>query len=340
MKDAIVHPDGPVTIIDSPIPEPGPDQVLIQVVVSGSNPKDWKVPLWTKKSANSGDDIAGIVHSVGENVVEFKPGDRVASFHEMQAAGGSFAEYALGWQHSTFHIPKKTSFEEAATIPLAVMTAAIGLHVRLGLPEPWLATKSPIPLVVYGGSSAVGAFALKLAAHANIHPLIAVAGAGSSYVETLIDRSKGDTIIDYRKGDDAVVSGIKEALKGQKLSYAFDAVSEKGSYINISKVLDPHGSITLVLPGKEYPEIPKTAKQSLTSVGSAHGADKDFAFIYFRFLARGLQEGWFKGHPPEVRPGGLGGIEQALKDLKEGKASAVKYVFRIAETKGVKGASL
>jgi len=229
---------------------------------------------------------------------------------------------------------------EAATLPLAAMTAAIGLHVRLRLPEPWLPAASPIPLVVYGGSSAVGAFALKFAARANIHPLIVVAGNGASYVETLIDRSKGDTIVDYRKGNDAVVSGIKDALKGAKLSYAFDAVSEKGSYQNIVQVLDPHGNITLVLPGKEYKEIPKTVAQSLTNVGSAHGDNKDFAYIYFRYMARGLHEGWFKGHPPEVVPGGLGGIQQALKNLKDGKASAVKYVFRIADTEGVKSALL
>jgi len=49
-----------------------------------------------------------------------------------------------------------------------------------------------------------------------------------------------------------------------------------------------------------------------------------------------LQEGWFKGHPYEVVPGGLGGVEGALKNLKEGKASAVKYVFRIMETEGVR----
>jgi len=257
MKEAIVHPGPKVTIVDSPIPEPGPDQLVIKVVVSGSNPKDWKIPDWLDESSNTGDDIAGIVHSVGENVYEFKQGDRVASFHEMQTPGGSFAEYAIGWQHTTFHIPRKTSFEEAATIPLAALTAAIGLHVRLGLPVPWLATESPTPLLVYGGSSAVGAYALKLASHANIHPLIVVAGSGSAYVETLIDRSKGDTIVDYRKGDEAVVSGIKEALKGSKLSYAFDAVSEKGSYKNIVQVLDPHGAITLVLPGKDYAEIPK-----------------------------------------------------------------------------------
>lgn len=50
---------------------------------------------------------------------EFKVGDRVAIFHEMTKPGGTFAEYALAWEHTTFHLPKETSFEEGATIPLA-----------------------------------------------------------------------------------------------------------------------------------------------------------------------------------------------------------------------------
>lgn len=41
MKEAVVHPEFNVEIVDSPIPEPNDDQVLIKVVVSGSNPKDW-----------------------------------------------------------------------------------------------------------------------------------------------------------------------------------------------------------------------------------------------------------------------------------------------------------
>jgi NADPH2:quinone reductase len=46
MKEAIVNTDIKVEIIDSPIPTPGPGDVLIKVEVSGSNPKDWKVPKW------------------------------------------------------------------------------------------------------------------------------------------------------------------------------------------------------------------------------------------------------------------------------------------------------
>jgi NADPH2:quinone reductase len=220
------------------------------------------------------------------------------------------------------------------------MTSAIGLYIRLGLPDPWTPATSAIPLVVYGGASAVGAFALKFAVKSDIHPLIVVAGRGMPFVESLIDRSKGDTIIDYREGDEAVVKGIKDALKGQKLHYAFDAVSEKGSYQNIVKVLEKDGKITLVLPGKNYEGIPETVQQSITTVGDAHGKASDFAHVYYRYIARGLGQGWFKPHPAEVVKGGLEGLEGALTNLKEGKASAVKYVFRIADTPGVKGASL
>ncbi|KAF1846303.1 zinc-binding oxidoreductase-like protein ToxD [Cucurbitaria berberidis CBS 394.84] len=333
MKEVKVS-KGPTAVInDVPLPEPGPDQLVIQVIVSGSNPKDWKYAEWIEGySANAGDDIAGVVHSVGSNVWEFKPGDRVASFHEMQTPGGSFAEYAVGWQHTTIHLPKNVSFEEAATLPLAALTAAIGLHTNLGLPDPWTPTKESIPLVVYGGAGAVGAFVIKLARLANIHPIITVAGRGEKFVEGLIDRSKGDTIVDYRKGDEAVVQGIKDALKGAKLNHAYDAVAEHNSHTNILKVLEPNGNLTLVLPNN-LKEISDTVNKSLTSVGEAHKADKDYAYVAFRYIARALAEGSFTPHPYEVIPGGLEGVQTGLENLRDGKASGVKYVFKIGEVK-------
>lgn len=81
------------------------------MVVSGSNPKDWKLPELRPQVLNQGDDIAGIVEKVGSRVYEFKPGDRVAAFHEMMSPHGSYAEYAIAWQHTTFHIPQETTFE-------------------------------------------------------------------------------------------------------------------------------------------------------------------------------------------------------------------------------------
>ena len=69
------------------------------------------MPDFTVKSFNTGDDIAGVVHSVGSNVIEFKPGDRVAAMHQMRSPGGSYAEYAVSLEHTTFHLPKTTTFE-------------------------------------------------------------------------------------------------------------------------------------------------------------------------------------------------------------------------------------
>ena len=345
MKEVIVSAkeDGSgvtTKIIDSPVPSPGPDDVVIKVAVSGSNPKDWKTPTWMKKDLNSGDDIAGTIHAIGENVTAFHLGDRVAAFHMMRTPHGSFAEYALAPATTTFFIPSKTTFEEASTIPLAAMTAAIGLFVRLGLPEPWALGRedgksgSAVgPIVVYGGASAVGAFAIQLAKRANIGPIIAVAGRGIPFVQSLLGDE--DTVVDYRKGDDSVVSEIKAALKGQDLKYTFDAVSEKGSFINAAKVMNG-GKITLVLPGRDYSEMPSTIEKSTTNVGDSYSKQTDFGFAWFRLFTKGLQEGWLKGHPVEVVEGGLEGVERALNDLKAGKNSGVKYIFRIAETPGVK----
>lgn len=214
------------------------------------------------------------------------------------------------------------------------MTAVMGLYAsdRLNLPQPTAPAKTSIPLVVYGASSAVGSYVLQFAARSNIHPLICVAGRAQGHVEKLIDRSKGDTIVDYRDGDAVVVAGIKQALNGAPLRYAYDAVSEKNSYQNICQVLEPDGHITLVLLGKDYTGIPKSVNQTQTQVGDAHKEQKDIAFVYFRFITRGLEEGWFRPQPQEVVPGGLAGIQPALEKLKNGSASAVKYVFKIADT--------
>jgi hypothetical protein len=268
----------------------------------------------------------------------------------MMTPHGSFAEYALAWQHTTFRIPDSTTFEEAATVPLAAMTSALALYRSLALPDPWSAETAelgPTPLIIYGASSAVGIYAVQLALRGNIHPLICVAGRASDYVASFLDPSKGDVVVDYRAGDAAVVDGVVEALKGYPpVKHVVDAISEGSSIGNIGEVLKRagekdgkggvKGKVTFVLGEKE---VPQGVEQNFTMVGDVHNNEKqeakDFGYVYFRYFAKGLSEGWLKGQRTEVRPGGLGAIQAALQDLKDGKASAVKYIFRIAETEGV-----
>lgn len=202
-------------------------------------------------------------------------------------------------------------------------------------------------------SGAVGSFAIQLAQLSNIHPLICIAGNGIPHVESLISSSKGDVVLDYRAGNEQLVQNLKKVVAdvGGKAEYAFDCISEHGSYQNICQVLSRDtGRITLILPNKKYEDIPDEIEKSITFVGAAHKdtdsdpwekktgsavGNQEFAYVMFRFIGRVLQEGFFKGHPYEVVPGGLAGVEEGLRRLKEGKVSAKKLVFRIEDTEGL-----
>ena len=149
MKEVIVHPTPTLhtTIQDVPIPTPGPNELVIKVIVAGCNPKgplslsssllsitdpqspllhltplqnkltkttDWAHLTAQNLSLNSGDDIAGIVYSIGTEVAktrEFNVGDRVAAFHPMMAPHGAFAEYAVAPGATVFKLSEGVSFE-------------------------------------------------------------------------------------------------------------------------------------------------------------------------------------------------------------------------------------
>jgi NADPH2:quinone reductase len=135
MKEAITQPDLSVKIIDSPIPTPGTNEIIIKVVVAAANQIDWKGvepedqirlhgELEAKQYLNNGKDVAGYVHAVGmqlsnlittqnansylgSSVEGFKPGDRVAATNH----GSGYAEYSVAPANSTYRIPNNTSFE-------------------------------------------------------------------------------------------------------------------------------------------------------------------------------------------------------------------------------------
>ncbi|KAF3107915.1 hypothetical protein TWF569_005517 [Orbilia oligospora] len=328
-------------IVEVPKPTPGPNDVLIKVAVTGTNPKDWKY-INAEKAFNSGDDIAGTVDAVGENVASFRPGDRVAAFHVMLTENGSFAEYAIAPQTTTFHIPSSLSFEDAATIPLVAYTAAISLYQELALPAPWSRPSGEsIPLVVYGGSTSVGLTTLKFARLSGFSPLITIAGGSKDIIEK---DNLADVIIDYRNNPN-IAEDIKKALNGKELHHAFDAFSEHPSAEPLAANLSPNGKLVGILPYKEA--LSNGHKLKFAYVGSGHKvypklnteeefkADQDFVQIFSSYLEKLLREGRFKTHPVEVLAGGLNGIPEGLNRLKEQKVKASKLVARISETRGL-----
>ena len=122
MKEVLISVDSSTkalkaAIHDAPIPTPGPGQVVVRNVVVGTNPKDWKYPVVAlmmakgdpakaPKPLNTGDDVAGYVHALGDGVTEFHVGDRVAAFHTMRTLHGAFAEYT----YVQLNLPPHISF--------------------------------------------------------------------------------------------------------------------------------------------------------------------------------------------------------------------------------------
>jgi NADPH2:quinone reductase len=217
------------------------------------------------------------------------------------------------------------------------------LFRNLQLPTPWNPATKPTPFIIYGGSTSVGAYAIKLARNSNVHPIIAIAGAGKDYVKTIIDESKGDAVFDYRDGEDRLISNIKKHLEAGNYGpvlHGLDPGIGKSSQKTLNDIVESEGAINLVMPSDT--DV-KSATKTVTSVGTvhytdngAHGLDnRDLGLVVSAWLTKALQAGDFKGHPFEVKAGGLEGVDQALKDLKGGKNSAVKYVFRIADTPGL-----
>ncbi|KAL5333315.1 chaperonin 10-like protein [Aspergillus crustosus] len=358
MKEAIVRKDTSVEIVESSIPKPGPGQILIKVIVAGSNPKDWKVPIIFGQEVNTGDDIAGTVEAIGENVVGFHKGDRVAAFHEMMTPHGAFAEYAIAPYYTTFHIPDSTSYEEAATIPLAAYTSACALFQELELPEPW----SPLakgagkagtrrPLLIYGASTATGAFAIKLAAAANIHPIITVGSKRSEFIKPFLDESKGDVLIDYTAypTEEELIHAIQEAVKkggapDGRCWKAYDTVSEDKTVRLVTKAIagppDAAGrrpKMTNIFLKTEVDGSDSSVDIVFSMVGQVHDKDENNRLIGVTWGAafgRGLLEGWLTGHPYMIGKDGLMSLSEGLKGLRNGKVRAQKFLTRPSETPG------
>ncbi len=357
MKNLLVFydPNLKTELEDIPIPSYDHDEVLIKVVVAGSNPKDWKHPApdYFNIKLNQGDDVGGIVEAVGNKVKKFRKGDRVAGFHVMDSPRGTYAEFTVCPANTVFHIPESMSFEEAATIPLAAYTAVVGLYRNLKLQMPFeradsLAGMEKIPLVINAVSGAVGAFAVKLAKiNPCIAPIIGIAGASAQFAKDI----GCDIVIDYRSKD--VLGQLQQALGGKKVRHVFDANNHLSSMEYLLPIMDGENArLTFTSKGADPVAQDRLRAESgvwneRIWVGGIHGTGppgaqsahdetkagaKMFGAIMSTVFEWALEEGKLSGQPYTVVKDGLDGVLDALIELRDRKGGNAKFVTRITET--------
>ncbi|WIA13205.1 hypothetical protein OEZ85_006797 [Tetradesmus obliquus] len=200
MAAAAFRSFGPPSVLqletDFPRPTRRKGELLIKVVAASINPIDWKtrkgdVPRFAvTRPKIPGGDVAGLVEEADPGS-QFKPGDRVFGCNGNQifwSTYGTYAEYAVAHEDSVLPIPEGWSFNEAAAVPLAAMTA-------------WQAMQPSMPLqgkrvLVHAGAGGVGSFAIQIAKAQGAWVATTCSGRNAGFVtETL----GADLAIDYTK---------------------------------------------------------------------------------------------------------------------------------------------
>lgn len=210
-------------------PTPAEGQVLIRVRTASVNPYDWHflrgmpsflrlfIGMRRPKSPRLGADVAGIVEAVGANAGPFKPGDAVFG-----TAKGSFAEYACAVTSQLAVKPQEISFEQAACLPIAGITALQGVRDKGKV-------QTGQTVLINGAAGGVGTFAVQIAKSFGAR----VAGVSSTRNVELLRSIGADEVIDYTRED--------FARSGQHYDLFFDLVGNR-SLTDCLRAVQPRGT--------------------------------------------------------------------------------------------------
>ena len=237
MKAAIRERFGPPEVVelrDLETPVPGDDEVLVRIRASSINMSDWygvrgrpvigrvAMGLRGPKELRLGTDYAGQVEAVGKDVTEFRPGDEVFG-----GRTGAWADYVVAKaDRGIVPKPANVTFEEAAAVPVAALTALQGLRDQ-GQLQPGQ------KVLINGASGGVGTFAVLIA-----KALGAEVTAVCSTRNVEIARSLGaDHVVDYTRED--------FARRGERYDLLVDIAGGR-SWSDCKRVLEPRRTLVIV----------------------------------------------------------------------------------------------
>jgi NADPH:quinone reductase-like Zn-dependent oxidoreductase len=214
-------------------PSPKADEVLVEVKAISINPVDAKVRpaeevldmiVGTERPVILGWDIAGKITSVGENVIQFEPGDSVFGMVNFPGHGQGYAEYVAAPEAHLAKMPANTSFEDAAATTLAALTALQVLQPRV---------KRGDRVLIHAGSGGVGHFAIQLAKHLGAY----VVSTSSAKNRDFIMSMGADEHIDYREQKfEEVLSDIDfvlDGMGGEVLDNSLKVVKSGGGIVSL-----------------------------------------------------------------------------------------------------------
>ncbi|MGW4225536.1 NADP-dependent oxidoreductase [Streptomyces bauhiniae] len=291
---------GPEVLEYGEVPEPkvGPDQVLVRVRAAAVNPVDWKCregylePLLnTVFPVVTGWDVSGVVVRPGASVVEYEEGDEVMGYvREDLLSLGTFAEYIAAPVRTIARKPAALSFEEAAGLPLAGLTA---YQVLVQI----LQVKRGDTVLIHAAAGGVGSLGVQIAAHLGARVIGTASERNHAYV-----RSLGGEPVSYGEGLAERVRGIApegvdavfDTVGGETLKVSAQLLAPGGRLASIADpdVTEYGGRYWFVRPDAE--DLAKLAQLADQGAVSVH-VDKTFPLEQTAEAQRLSQEGRTRG---------------------------------------------
>ncbi len=288
---------------------PNDDEVLIKVQAASANAADWHdmrgKPFFIRlmgggllkpKNKRLGIDIAGRIEAVGRNVKQFRPGDEVFGFSQ-----GGFAEYVCAHENSLALKPTSTTFEEAAAVPVAALTALQGLRDK-GKIQPGQKA------LINGASGGVGTFAVQIAKSFGAE----VTAVCSTRNLDMVRSIGADQVIDYTQ-EDFTKSGQRYdlilAVNGYHPISAYKrALSSRGIYVMAGGAMAQFFQVMFLGPW-----ISMTGSKKMGFMGVAKPNKEDLDY-----LKELIEAG--KVAPVIDRHYTLSEVAEAIRYLEEGHA--------------------
>ena len=237
MKAAVRDRFGPPDVVELREIEkatPADDEVLVRIRAASVNPADWygvtgtpwvgrpQMGFLRPKSNRVGVDFAGTVEAVGKDVTQFRPGDEVFGGRD-----GAFAEYAcVREERAVVTKPANVTFEEAAAVPVAALTALQGLRDK-GQIQPGQ------QVLINGASGGVGTFAVQIAKALGAE----VTGVCSTRNIDLVQSLGAEHVIDYTRED--------FTRSDRRYDLMFDVAGSR-SWSACRRVLEPQATLVIV----------------------------------------------------------------------------------------------
>ena len=264
---------------DMLIPKAGPGEVVIMVRAAGLNPVDYKIRegelrpvLRFSMPQIMGNELAGTVEALGEGVTGFALGDRVFA-RVPKDRMGALAQVAAVPAKDCAKMPDGLSFEHAAAVPLAGLTALQALRDELDL-------RPGQHVFISAGAGGVGSFAIPIAKWLGAE----VTTTASSRGRELVERLGADRVVDYENERfEDVLSDVDAAfdlIGGETLERTFGIVKEGGKVVSIAGTPEPETARKDLDGGLGLRALFWIASFKLRAQAARHGVDYRFLLMH------------------------------------------------------------